>query len=51
MALLNRADWYDWARSTSWTPKYVTKEKLVREEQGAPLSLPLYLLWYGSSLS
>jgi toluene monooxygenase system protein A len=33
MALLNRADWYDIARSTNWTPKYVTEDELFPEEQ------------------
>ena len=25
MAVLNRMDWYNLARSTNWTPKYVTE--------------------------
>lgn len=28
MALLERADWYDIARDTNWTPKYVSQEAL-----------------------
>ena len=28
MALLDRSDWYDIARNTNWTPRYVTEEEL-----------------------
>ncbi|TXT41335.1 MAG: toluene monooxygenase system protein A [Comamonadaceae bacterium] len=28
MALLNRMDWYDLARTTNWTPRYVTEDEL-----------------------
>ena len=28
MALLERHEWYDIARSTNWTPKYVTEREL-----------------------
>ena len=28
MAVLNRMDWYDLARTTNWTPGYVTEDEL-----------------------
>ena len=28
MPLLDRAEWYDLARTTEWTPSYVTEEEL-----------------------
>jgi toluene monooxygenase system protein A len=28
MAMLNRSDWFDLARTTNWTPSYVSKEEL-----------------------
>ena len=28
MAVLNRMDWYDLARTTTWTPGYVTEDEL-----------------------
>lgn len=28
MALVNRMDWYDIARTTNWSPKYVTASEL-----------------------
>lgn len=28
MAVLNRMDWYDLARTTNWTPTYVTEDEL-----------------------
>jgi len=31
MAMLPRDQWYDLARSTSWTPKYVTEDQLFPE--------------------
>ena len=31
MALLDRAEWYDIARDTNWTPKYVTEDELFPE--------------------
>jgi|GEM_PF-4099867 len=30
MALLNRMDWYDIARTTNWSPIYVTESELFR---------------------
>ena len=41
MALLKRADWYDIARSTNWSPTYVTEDDLFPEEQSGALGLPL----------
>ncbi len=41
MALLDRAEWYDIARDTNWTPKYVTEDALFPEEQSGALGLPL----------
>ena len=41
MALLNRTDWYDLARSNSWTPRYVSEEELFPEEMSGAGSIPL----------
>lgn len=41
MALLNRMDWYDIARKTNWTPKYVTEDELFPPELSGSLGLPL----------
>ena len=41
MALLDRSEWYDIARTTNWTPKYVTEDALFPEEQSGSLGLPL----------
>ncbi len=41
MAVLNRMDWYDLARSTNWTPKYVTEDELFPPQlSGEPMSAP-----------
>ena len=41
MALLERHEWYDIARSTNWTPKYVTEDQLFPDvmtgAQGVPM--------------
>jgi toluene monooxygenase system protein A len=31
MAMLNRSDWYDLARTTNWTPSYVSREDMFPE--------------------
>ena len=41
MALLDRAEWYDIARDTNWTPKYVTEDELFPEAQSGAMGLPL----------
>ena len=41
MALLDRAEWYDIARDTNWTPTYVTENELFPEEQSGSMGLPL----------
>ena len=41
MALLDRSEWYDIARTTNWTPKYVTEDALFPEAQSGSLGLPL----------
>ena len=41
MILLDRAEWYDIARDTNWTPRYVTEDALFPEEQSGVLGLPL----------
>ena len=41
MALLNRMDWYDLARSTNWTPKYVTEDELFPPKLSGEFGLPL----------
>ena len=35
MALLKRADWYDIARSTNWSPTYVTEDELFPRSRAA----------------
>ncbi|MCZ6721328.1 MAG: toluene monooxygenase [Alphaproteobacteria bacterium] len=40
MALLERSEWYDLARQTNWTPKYVTEEELFPDEMADPYHLP-----------
>ena len=41
MALLERHEWYDIARATNWTPKYVTEDELFPDvmtgAQGVPM--------------
>jgi toluene monooxygenase system protein A len=32
MALLDRSDWYDIARTTNWTPRYATEEEIFPRE-------------------
>ena len=42
MALLDRAEWYDIARATNWTPKYVSEAELFPDlmtgAQGVPMA-------------
>lgn len=40
MALLERAQWYDIARDTEWTPKYVSMEELFPPELSGGEGLP-----------
>jgi len=40
MALLNRMDWYDLARATNWTPKYVPESDLFPPLMSCALDLP-----------
>ena len=40
MALLNRSDWYDLARETNWTPKYVKESELYPEELSGARGIP-----------
>ena len=35
MALLDRAEWYDIARDTNWTPQYVTEDELFPKHRVA----------------
>jgi toluene monooxygenase system protein A len=41
MAVLNRMDWYDLARTTNWTPKYVTEDELFPPKLSGEFGLPL----------
>jgi DNA ligase (NAD+) len=41
MALLGRLDWYDIARSTNWTPSYVTEDELFPPDLSNSMDLPL----------
>jgi toluene monooxygenase system protein A len=39
MAMLDRSEWYDLARSTNWTPSYVSKEELFPEWLSDPFDI------------
>ncbi len=43
MSMLDRSEWYDLARSTSWTPKYVAEDELfppfMSDAYGIPMEL------------
>ena len=40
MALLERSEWYDIARSTSWTPSYVSEDELYPEGHSGDYDFP-----------
>jgi len=40
MALLDRSAWYNIARSTNWTPKYVPESELFPPDQSDPYGIP-----------
>ena len=40
MAELERTDWYDIARTTTWTPKYVEQDELFPLEMSDPCQMP-----------
>lgn len=39
--MLNNSDWYDLARETNWTPKYVSESELFPTELSDPYKLPI----------
>lgn len=41
MATLDRHDWYDIARTTNWTPKYVSEDELFPAEMSDSFGLPV----------
>ena len=41
MALLERSEWYDLARATNWTPKYVTEEEIFPPQHSGMADVPL----------
>ncbi|MGH8434355.1 MAG: aromatic/alkene/methane monooxygenase hydroxylase/oxygenase subunit alpha [Pseudomonas sp.] len=41
MATLERMDWYDIARTTNWTPKYVKESELYPPELSGDMGIPL----------
>jgi toluene monooxygenase system protein A len=41
MAVLNRMDWYDVARTTNWTPKYVKEDELFPPELSGSYDIPM----------
>jgi len=41
MAMLGRLDWYEIARTTNWTPKYVSEDQLFPPEMSGSMGLPL----------
>jgi len=41
MAKLNRMDWYDLARTTNWTPKYVKESELFPPELSGDMGIPM----------
>ena len=40
MALLERSEWYDLARTTNWTPKYATEDELYPADMSDPYGIP-----------
>lgn len=40
MAMLDRSDWYDIARSTNWTPRFVSETEMFPPEQSDPFGIP-----------
>jgi toluene monooxygenase system protein A len=41
MALLQRAEWYDLARTTNWKPSYVSEDQLFPPELSDPYKIPM----------
>ncbi|WP_428678203.1 YHS domain-containing protein [Reyranella sp.] len=41
MAMLERAEWYDLARTTNWTPTYVSEAEMFPPEMGDPYGIPV----------
>mgnify|MGYP002151016705 CR=1 FL=1 len=41
MALLERHEWYDIARSTNWTPKYVQESELFPDHMTGAMGVPM----------
>ena len=41
MALLERADWYDIARTTNWTPSYVAESELFPDVMAGAMDVPM----------
>jgi len=41
MALLDRSEWYNVARDTNWTPKYVTEDQLFPKEMSDIFDIPI----------
>lgn len=41
MGMLERLDWYDLARSTSWTPSYVAEAELFPPELSGDMGIPM----------
>ncbi|HTV28993.1 MAG TPA: toluene monooxygenase [Xanthobacteraceae bacterium] len=41
MALLDRSAWYDLARTTNWTPQYITEAEMFPPEQSDPFGIPM----------
>ena len=41
MALLDRLEWYDIARTTNWTPRYVPDAEMFPEEMSSSFGLPM----------
>ncbi|HMW24033.1 MAG TPA: toluene monooxygenase, partial [Burkholderiaceae bacterium] len=41
MALLERHEWYDIARSTNWTPSYVQESELFPDQMTGAMGVPM----------
>ena len=41
MALLERAQWYDIARATNWTPTYVAESELFPDIMAGAMGVPM----------
>ena len=41
MPRLERSEWYDFARDTNWTPRYVDEQEIFPPEMSDPYGIPV----------